>query len=359
VQKEKENETGNNAEEPVSGKLLLDATCIPQDIRYPTDLSLLNEAREKTERLIDRLHVYSEGKKPRTYREKARKEYLSVAKRRKKARKTLRWGLRKLLGYVGRNLKNIVKMLEKTGLGILSKREQRNLLVCHEVFKQQEEMYKNKVNRIEDRIVSITQPHVRPIKRGKAGAETEFGSKLLVSVVDGYVRIEKHSWDNFNESTIFKDAVERYKNRYGQYPASVHVDKIFLTKDNRNYCKEKGTRISGPPLGRPSSDAEKTREARKQELQDANDRIPIEGKFGNVKRKYGLDRIFAKKDNTSECEIAAGILILNLDKIMRDQHGSDKLLRIYIFVIFYDTRYSRKQCGNSRRFVSDFLKLAA
>ena len=39
-----------------SGKLLVDASCTPADIKYPTDLGLLGEAREKTESLIDRMH---------------------------------------------------------------------------------------------------------------------------------------------------------------------------------------------------------------------------------------------------------------------------------------------------------------
>jgi len=64
------------------GKLLMDATCAPADITYPTDLKLLNTAREKTESIIDTLHK-NRGKghkKPRTYRVKARKRFLSVAK---------------------------------------------------------------------------------------------------------------------------------------------------------------------------------------------------------------------------------------------------------------------------------------
>lgn len=67
------------------GKLLLDATCAPADVRYSTDLSLLNEAREKTEAMIDTLYHVNLGlkKKPRTYRKKARKQYLAVAKQRK------------------------------------------------------------------------------------------------------------------------------------------------------------------------------------------------------------------------------------------------------------------------------------
>ena len=341
-------ETAPNEEEGIKnkGKLLLDATCIPQDIRYPTDLSLLNEAREKTEGMIDRMHEANgkEGKKPRTYRKRARKEYVTLAKQRKKSWKAIRGGIRKQLGYVRRNLKNIKKLAEniknkiiskvkeqnpeKTqeiikeqgeniGYKVLNKRGQRNLEVCIKVFEQQDEMYKNKVQRVEDRIVSISQPHVRPIKRGKAGAETEFGSKLLISVVDGYSRIEKLAWDNYNEGNEFIDSVKAYKKRYGYYPESVHVDKIFLTKENRKYCKENGIRITGPPLGRRSSDEKKTREAQKLEAQDGRDRIPVEGKFGNCKRKYGLNRIFAKKKDTSECEIAVGILLLNLDKQLR------------------------------------------
>jgi len=329
---------GNKNNEPkVYGKLLLDATCIPQDIRYPNDLSLLNEVREKTEKIVDRLHEAEgkRGKKPRTYRKRARKEYLSLAKRRNKKREAIRRGLRKQLGYVRRNLKTIEKQVKDGGLRGLSKQEYRNLLVCQEVFRQQELMYKKNEHRIEDRIVSITQPHIRPIKRGKAGVETEFGSKLLVSVVDGYTRIEKLSWDNYNESTLFIGSVEAYKKRYGYYPESVHVDKIFLTKENRKHCKEHGIRISGPPLGRPSGDVNKTREARRLEAQDARDRIPVEGKFGNCKRKYGLNRIFAKKTDTSECEIAIGILLLNLDK----PHCG------YIFVIFSSSLFFGERRG--------------
>jgi IS5 family transposase len=68
-----------------AGKLLVDATCTPADITYPTDLKLLNEAREKTEGTIDKLHAPFAGgkKKPRTYRQKARKQYLAVAKQKK------------------------------------------------------------------------------------------------------------------------------------------------------------------------------------------------------------------------------------------------------------------------------------
>jgi predicted Zn-dependent peptidase len=69
---------------------LLDATCTPADIKYPTDIGILNEAREKTEKIIDKLYEQIKEKrkeKPRTYREVARKDYLAIAKKRRVSKK--------------------------------------------------------------------------------------------------------------------------------------------------------------------------------------------------------------------------------------------------------------------------------
>jgi IS5 family transposase len=64
----------------------MDATCIPDDIRYPHDVTLLDEARQKTEKIIDTLYEKSKktGNKPRTYRKKTRKEFLRFIVRRPK-----------------------------------------------------------------------------------------------------------------------------------------------------------------------------------------------------------------------------------------------------------------------------------
>ena len=87
--------------------------------------------------------------------------------------------------------------------------------------------------------------------RGKAGATTEFGAKLSASFFEGFVLLEHLSWDNYNESLDLKIQIESYKELTGFYPESVHVDRIYRTRENRAWCKERGIRISGPPLGRP------------------------------------------------------------------------------------------------------------
>lgn len=308
----------NNERESNEGKMIVDATCTPADIRYPTDLSLLNEGREKLEKIIDVLHAPFIGieKKPRTYRWKARQDYLSTAKKRKKTRKELRKALRKQLGYIQRDLKHIDELVGKSPLSLLSKYEYKCLLVINELYRQQREMFKSRKNSIENRIVSISQPHVRPIVRGKASASTEFGAKISLSLIDGFARLETFSWETFNESTRLQEEIEKYKTMFGFYPKSVHVDKLYRTRENRKYCKDRKIRISGPPLGRPRKG--ETEDSKiKQEKQDLRERVLIEGKIGEGKRRYSMARIMAKLPHTSESVIGIIFLVMNLEKKLR------------------------------------------
>ena len=87
--------------------------------------------------------------------------------------------------------------------------------------------------------------------RGKAGTPVEFGAKLSESVRDGYVFLDRISWGNFNESGDLKAQIEAFKEETGVYPESVHGDRIYRNHSNRAFCKEKGIRISEPPLGIP------------------------------------------------------------------------------------------------------------
>ena len=305
------------------GKLLVDATCAPEDINYPTDLKLLNKAREKSEQIIDTLHkAMPKGtRKPRTYRQKARKNFLKVSKSRKVRQKTLRKAIRRQLGYLWRNLRSIEKQCQIVSLSELSRRQYKTLLVISEIYRQQKWMYDHKIRRIDDRIVSINKPHVRPIKRGKAGADTEFGAKISAGVVDGFTFIHRISWDNYNESTDLIDQIEKYKDRFGFYPKSVHADKIYRTRDNLRYCKKHGIRLSGPKLGRPLKPTEqnKARIAADKKLahQDEIDRIAIEGRFGLGKRRYGLGRIMTKLDYTSKTAIIMSFLVMNLERWLK------------------------------------------
>lgn len=313
-----ESDKYNNDSSPNKGKLIVDATCTPADIAYPTDLSLLNEAREKTEEIIDTMHEPFVGirKKPRTYRRKARKSYLAVAKQKKPGVKKIRKAIGQQLRYLKRNLGHIDQMIEEGLLVYLSKRLYRLLLVIKELYRQQLWMYENRSHSISDRIVSIYQPHVRPIVRGKVRTPVEFGAKVSISLVDGFSFVDRIDWDAYNESCELEEQIKRYKQRFGFYPESVHVDKIYRNHDNRRFCKKHGIRISGPPLGKPIEETEKLKEQRRLQYQDEIDRIAVEGKFGQGKRRFSLALIMTKLAQTSEVAIMVSFIVMNLEKII-------------------------------------------
>ena len=304
------------------GKLLVDATCTPADITFPTDVKLLNEAREKTEEMIDCIHAPDVGihAKPRTYRKKARKDYLALIKQKRPGYKKIRKAMRKQLGYLGRNLKTIEKMASEGSLALLDKRLYRLLLVSQELYRQQLWMYQHRCHSIENRITSLYQPHVRPIVRGKAQAPVEFGAKVSISLVSGFSFVDVLSWDAYNESCDLQGQIESYRTRYGFYPESVHADKIYRTRDNRRYCRERDIRLSGPPLGRPKrmtqSNKKEVQAIKRQQRQDEVDRIAVEGKFGQGKRRFTLARIMAKLAETSEAVIMVSFIVMNLEKIL-------------------------------------------
>jgi hypothetical protein len=278
----------------------------------------LNEAREKTDELIDSLHepLVGQQPRPRTYRQKARRQFVAFVKQKKPSRPKIRQANRRQLGYLKRNLQAIDRLLQTPDalpLTHLSPRQYKNLLVCRELYRQQQQMIDQRTQRIDDRIVSITQPHVRPIKRGKAGRDTEFGAKLSVSMVDGFSFVDRLSWDNYNESQNLIGQIESYKDRLGFYPESVHVDKIYRTRENRAFCKERGIRMSGPPLGRKPQTV--SREEKRQAEADEAIRNQVEGKFGQGKRRFGLGRVMAKLASASAAQIVLTFLMMNLERL--------------------------------------------
>lgn len=303
-------ESGKN-----EGTLLLDATCAPANIQYPTDVGLLNEARETSETLIDLLWESKPGiKKPRTYRQKARQNYLHYARNKKPGKGLIRKTIGKQLRYLGRNLKTIDSMLAETSIDD----KQKDLLATiRMIYLQQKEMHEQKKHQTDDRIVSVHQPWVRPIVRGKKPVGTEFGAKIAVSMEDGYARIEKFSFDAFNEATTLIESCERYKERHGHYPERVLADKIYRNRANLQYCGENEIHLNGPKLGRPPKDRILYETQKRLEREEAGERNAIEGKFGEGKQCYGLGRVMAQCSDTSETMVHLVFVVMNLKKRLR------------------------------------------
>ena len=148
------------------------------------------------------------------------------------------------------------------------------------LYEQQQYMYDNRVHSVEHRIVSISQPWLRPIVRGKVKAPVEFGAKFDLSLdSEGYGRIEKISFEAYNESTCLIEAIERFRERTGYYPERVLADL--------------------------------------QEYQDNTDRIEVERTFSLSKRCYGMSCITTKLEETQLTSLALSVFVTNLFRIQR------------------------------------------
>ena len=220
--------------------------------------------------------------------------------------------IKKQLNYLKRNASTIESM---GNLTILSKKEYKQFLVIKEVYRQQSELYNENKRSIKDRIVNAAQPYIRPIVRGKAGKPIEFGAKISAALVNGFVYLDRFSFDSYNESTDLKLHMKKYKKRFGVLPSKILADQIYRTRYNRKFCKKLGIELSGKPLGRPPKNGFSKNEKMRWQNNE-KERSLIEGKFGQLKRRFSLGRIMAKLANTTNTIAEIAFLVVNLEKIL-------------------------------------------
>jgi len=295
----------------IRGKgLLVDATVFPESIRYPSDAGLLNQAREWLVKKIDQIGR-KVGERKRTYKRKARQEYLSFSKKRRKAKQAVEKIKKALLQYVRRNLHQIEELMmiaqargEAIGLEV-----RKRLEIVRRVYEQQRKMYREKRRQAEDRIVSLHKPEVRPIIRGKAGKKVEFGPKVALSHVDGFVFPDHISHDNFNEALLITRQIKLFRNKFGKLPEWCLGDGIYGNMANRKYLKARGIRNAFIPLGKRSKkDASEGRWRKKMQRK----RNEIEGGIGHSKEHVMVHRIRYKLPEGSEIWLRLGLLGVNL-----------------------------------------------
>jgi hypothetical protein len=297
--------------------MMLDATVCPANITYPTDIKLLNVAREWLCEKINWLRKAGGIKeKVRTYRRKARKVYLAIQKKKRKSKKAIEKAKKSLLRYVRRNLRQFEEVLEKVTEAIgsdIKERLGKRFETARQIYRQQKEMVEKKVHQVQDRIVSFHWPEVRPMVRGKDGKEVEFGPKAHLSLVDGFTFLDKISYDAYNESGELKRSLKAYRNRFGKLPEKVTADRIYGTRWNRKFLKRIDVNETFQPLGRASLNKEKRKEVRKAQKK----RNRIEGVIGWGKDKYQLDRVRYRIPNGAEMWVRMGLVGMNLTAALK------------------------------------------
>ena len=300
------------------GTLKVDATCCDAEVRYPTDTNLLEDGSRLIDRLLDKFCARHHMRKPQTHRVEARRAFISCTKKKRKSKKQidktkltllrcLQADIQIFLDFLGRHASNLLECF--------SRHDHKCLQAAFKMFEQQKMMFEEGVRTCADRIISIYQPHLRPIVRGKAKAKVEFGAKTGVSIVNGYTYVDHLSWDAYNESSDLSLQTELYRQRFGILPKEVQADKIYLGKDNRKYIRENHMDCFNHPLGRPPKEENDVRlEDRKRAIGERNE---VEATFGTSKRVYRANNIRAKLDETADTWIGACFFAKNVMKFLR------------------------------------------
>lgn len=290
--------------------MLVDATVFPEEIKYPNDVGLLNDVREWLGRTIKKLGKMV-GKKYRTYPRRSRKEYLNFSKKKTKTKKAINKAKKQMLQYVRRNIKHLKDAIEQ--IKARGRRIKEHIIeklgVSEKIFHQQWEMYKRKAKRVDDRIVSLHRPYVRPIKRGKQGKKTEFGGKGALVAVDGFLFLDHFEHRAFAEEELLGRHLAGYLERFGKLPPYASMDAKYGTEENRELVSALEVRASFKRRGRKPKTVDSQDRWFKKKQRERN---RIEGNFGNGKEHYGLDRVRYSIKDGSEIWIRAGILAMNL-----------------------------------------------
>lgn len=288
-------------------ELHMDASCYESYIRFPTDVKLLWECCcwvfEK------QLFPYCKTvkiKRPRSkYNDQVLKQ-LNYNRKRKKPHKQTNARLKSLLHLLTKGIGQL-KEVSSTHQIPLPLSYYLELGIIEEVLEQQQYLFDHPGSRVEDRIVSLHKPYVRPIKRGKENKPTEFGMKLHKVQVDGVSFIDQMSFNNFNECTRLQSCVQSHESQFGECNR-LGADQIYATNANRKFITPKAIITCFPKKGKDTT-TEKEKEIRSQIGKTRSTRL--EGSFGNEKNHYGLRKIKALSEGTEKVWVFFGIMTAN------------------------------------------------
>lgn len=300
------------------GSMKIDATCFNQEVRFPTDWDLLLDGVILIHRFIKKICKRYGIKRPITHLSEAMDVHRKLIKHKTKTKKNVKQCKMYLLRYLHQDICTLLELVAKNDtnlLDALTEKEKNTLSDVFTMYHQQDEMFRNDINRCDERIISLFQSFVRPIIRGKAGAKTEFGAKGGISVVNGYTFVDHISWSAYNEATDLIEQIKLFKERFGYLPQKVLADKIYMNRANRSLMKELGIEAAGRPLGRPSKVKNLDWEAKMK--QASSERNEVEATIGTAKRVYRANNIRAKRSDTSHCWIACCIFTKNVMKFLK------------------------------------------
>ena len=312
-------------------KLRLDTTVIEAHIHYPTDTGLLADGVKVITRTVSRLKKLGAeaGGKFVNHTRKVKKICLGLSKVLKKRTsqghpavvKATQELIKVTEGVIasGRKVKDGLETTEERTPQAKKLGEQlgRFLEVTERLVEQTREVLAGQ-RHIPGRLVSAFDLEARPIRRGKAHSDTEFGRKVLIGETDhGIITSYQVTKGNPPDTNLLKSGVKGHRRLFRKRLKAVAADRGLYSKDNEEWLKGNGVKqVSMPKRGKISKERRlQQRQAWYKRLQRF--RAGIEGRISLLRRKFGLERSLSRGNPGVEIWVGESIFTHNLWQVAR------------------------------------------
>jgi transposase, IS5 family len=313
-------------------KLRVDTTVVEADIDYPTDADLLEQAVRKVGGLVRRLKAQGAASRTR-FRDRGR----AAGRRMRQLARTLRrrTGVAmaevdrltgEVAGLARRTLRDVAVVVRnarrafgrRPGNGrlgrLVGELEETIGLTGRLLAQTDQRLAGNRV--IADRLVSLSDPDARPIRKGKPRSPTQFGYTLLVVEDErGFVADHQLQQGNPPDAPQLVPAVQRVAQVTGRVAGTVVGDRGFGTTANDRALAELGVQRIGlqrkGTLSAARAALERTRAFRRLR----NWRVGIEARISHLKRSFGLRRTRLRRLPGARTWAGLGIFAYNLQRM--------------------------------------------
>jgi IS5 family transposase len=174
------------------------------------------------------------------------------------------------------------------------------------------------------KILSVFQPDVCAIRKGKAHKPTEFGRLVeLCEIERGFVSDYKVHDGNPSDATLLIPALERHKEIFGRAPKKLATDRGFWSAENERAAKALGVKQVSIPFRGKISQARRRLQRHRWFRRLQHWRANGEGRIGTLKNKYGLDRCRYEGDAGMQRWVGGCVFANNLVSFARAKKAEE------------------------------------
>lgn len=306
-------------------KLRVDTTVVESDIHYPSDSTLLWDCVRVITRQVLKLKEHLQGNCPFTVRTRsAHRRMLEIQRmsplQRHHAQTAKYREILRIARSVIAQARDVVAKAKRRGsldvmtFALEAAVERTCNLADRVVDQAHRRVIEGEQVPVDEKIVSIFEPHTDIIKRGKPLRPVEFGHKLLLSESTHGLITEYRVLDgNPSDESHVAPSLQHHKRVFGKFPKVFATDRGFHSAANIAACKKARVKlVCMPQRGGQRTPAQEAYEKTRAFKDGQRFRAGIEGRISVLFRGRGMKRCLFEGRERFDLLVGAAVLANNL-----------------------------------------------